>query len=280
MKKITCYSIFILYIINIGFSQENIVPIGKFRDYRDYQSFMEFKPNNRIEKWSSNRDSTYRKIALESGEYILHDNNGLDFLTILWDNGRWGKYLLLITKINTNDSVCFFLYDSNSEPYFIGFRGDDGYYYGENGLDGDIGLGGLNFSPEKWINSTSYLSENGVSYSSEKLGYRIGEAWAYRFGEENIFGTLELNIHFSSIYMSSGFISYSNPELYRQNARPKKIKISWNDNDYEIIELEDTPHFQYIGSFGEDRKIEIVEIYPGTKYQDVCINAFYTGWWQ
>jgi hypothetical protein len=283
VKKILCYFMFLLFVVNAGFSQENIIPIGKFRDYRDYRSFIEFKTNNRIEKWQSNRDETYKKLELLSGEYSLTNIDGITFLTILWDSGTWGKYVFLTTETHNIWPLCFFLYDSNSEPYFIGFRGDDGTYYGDHGLDGDIGMGGLSFSSD-WITSTSFLIENGISYSSEKLGYRIGEAWAYRFGETNIFGTLEINIpQFSlpqDVYISIGFISHTNPQLYRQNARPKKIKISWNDNDYRIIDLEDTPHFQYIGSLKGAIKIEIVEIYPGTRYQDVCINAFYSGAWQ
>jgi hypothetical protein len=282
VKKILCYFIFILFVVNVGFSQENIIPIGKFRDYRDYRSFIEFKTNNRVEKWQSNRDGAYRKLEPLSGEYSLTNIDGIPFLTILWDNGTWGKYVFLTTGIHNPRPLCFFLYDSNSKPYFIGFRGDDGFYNGDHVLDGDIGLGGLSFSPNR-ITSTSFLIENGISYSSEKLGYRIGEAWAYRFGKTNIFGTLETTFSYSDVYISIGFISYTNPQLYRQNARPKKIRISGNVDGYKIdriIDLEDTPHFQDIGGLNGTMKIEIIEIYPGTRYQDVCINAFYTGHWQ
>jgi hypothetical protein len=284
VKKILCCFIFILFVVNAGFSQENVVPIGKFRDYRDYRSFIEFKTNNRIEKWQSNRDGTYQKSELLSGEYSLTTIDGIPFLTILWDNGTWGKYVFLTTETHSTRPwpLCFFLYDSNSEPYFIGFHGDDGTYYGEHGLETDIGMGGLGFSPNL-ITSASFLIENGISYSSEKLGYRIGEAWAYRFGETNIFGTLETTYSYSEVYISIGFVSYTNPQLYRQNARPKKIRISGNDGDYKIdriIDLEDTPHFQEIGGLNGAMKIEIIEIYPGTRYQDVCINAFYSGHWQ
>ena len=58
-------------------------------------------------------------------------------------------------------------------------------------------------------------------------------------------------------------------------------------NSRRIVELEDTPHLQYIsdiwwptGSTGEEPKdlwIEILEVYPGTKYADTCIN--FVGWY-
>jgi hypothetical protein len=202
----------------------------------------------------------------------------------LWNNGSWEK-LILLNSFHGSTNI-FFLYNSNSEPYFIGYRQDDGYYYGEHGLEGDIGLGGINFSPG-WINSIDFLTEAGISYSSEKLGNRIGEAWAYRFNGQNNYGTLILDWKGlpPQIYMSSGFISYSNPNLYRENARPKTLRLSCN-NKYEIIELEDTPHFQHISilelpdSFDSIITMEILEIYQGTKYNDVCINSFYVGAWQ
>ncbi|GHV59469.1 hypothetical protein AGMMS49579_27070 [Spirochaetia bacterium] len=284
--KTKLFTLFFVFVaISILYSQENIIPIGKFRDYRDHTSFIEFTTNNRIVKWKSNRDGTHRRLSAISGEYVTTSADGITFLVILWENNRAREKYLLLTSLGGDGRKVFFLYNSNSEPYFIGYRQDDGYYYGDHGLDGDIGMGGINFSPDR-INSSSFLVEDGIKYSPEKLGNRIGESWAYRFNGQNGHGILTLNYESlpPDIYMSSGFISYSNPSLYIKNARPKKISLSCGDRS-KVIQLADTPHFQYIYvrdifDFENLITMEILEVYPGTNYSDVCINSFYVMAWQ
>ena len=75
----------------------------------------------------------------------------------------------------------------------------------------------------------------------------------------------------------NGYISFQKPYLYEQNARIKKIKITGlQSNRTEILEVLDTPHPQSVDiSFLNDTEgfsVEIVDVYPGTKYEDTCIH--------
>jgi hypothetical protein len=85
------------------------------------------------------------------------------------------------------------------------------------------------------------------------------------------------------LYLSSGFVSYNRPYLYRQNSRPSKIRVSYKDTSY-VLELKDTPHFQSLRQEGqyfpvnEKIEIEILDVYQGTKFSDACISSilYYT----
>ena len=85
---------------------------------------------------------------------------------------------------------------------------------------------------------------------------------------------------------TSGFVNRDNIELYSENARPKKITISVlnprtnTQTDY-VFELLDTPNPQVLSCDGlpfftyADHIITITvqEVYPGTKYSDVCVSS-------
>jgi hypothetical protein len=76
--------------------------------------------------------------------------------------------------------------------------------------------------------------------------------------------------------ISNGFVDYNRPYLYEYNNRIKKIRIRNRENtdDYRDFELLDLPNIQTVAtsSFSLNIEIEILEIYPGTKYNDTCVN--------
>jgi hypothetical protein len=83
-------------------------------------------------------------------------------------------------------------------------------------------------------------------------------------------------------------VSYNKPYLFKYNSRPRKIRISYEGEIAKTIELLDTPNFQeiltlwpypqYESSYPDknlwekDLWIEIIDVYPGTRYNDTCIN--------
>ena len=78
-----------------------------------------------------------------------------------------------------------------------------------------------------------------------------------------------------SLFISIGYVSYAKPYLYEANSRPKTIRISDLNGGFSTnVRLADTPRIQNITlplpTTGV--KIEVVSIYPGTQWQDTCVN--------
>ena len=79
----------------------------------------------------------------------------------------------------------------------------------------------------------------------------------------------------------NGYISYEKPYLYKQNGRVKKIKVTGvNSGKSKVLDVLDTPHPQTVDiSFlnePEDIRVEIADVYKGTKYDDTCIHYMIT----
>ena len=75
----------------------------------------------------------------------------------------------------------------------------------------------------------------------------------------------------------NGYISYDKPYLYKQNGRVKKIKVTGlKSGKSKILDVLDTPHPQTVDvSFiteREDIRVEIADVYKGTKYDDTCLH--------
>lgn len=84
----------------------------------------------------------------------------------------------------------------------------------------------------------------------------------------------------TALHISIGFVSYERPYLYEENSRPRKLNISVAGKFSFTADLVDTPNFQTINlpqTFGRNDElvIEILEVYPGTKYEDTCINNIF-----
>ncbi len=83
------------------------------------------------------------------------------------------------------------------------------------------------------------------------------------------------------LFIMNGYISYDKPYLYKQNGRIKKIKVTGlKSGKSKILDVLDTPHPQTVDiSFitePEDIRVQIEEVYKGTKYDDTCINYLIT----
>ena len=130
--------------------------------------------------------------------------------------------------------------------------------------------------------ASSCLAENGKEYPLENLykrsletpwvegvpGDGIGEGFTLTFNGGSVDPTLLL---------MNGYISFDKPYLYEQNNRIKKIKVKGLTSGKEkILDVIDTPHPQTVDiSFiteMEDIRVEIAEVYKGTKYDDTCLQ--------
>lgn len=132
-----------------------------------------------------------------------------------------------------------------------------------------------------YSNQTSCLEEGSKIYSVNNLssieletpwvegteGNGIGESFSvdFKLKDDNY------------ILIINGYISFEKTYLYEQNSRIKRIKVTGlQSNKSLILEVLDTPHPQTVDiSFLDETEgfsVEIVDVYPGTKYEDTCIH--------
>lgn len=137
------------------------------------------------------------------------------------------------------------------------------------------------------VTASSALSDR---YAAEKAhDFRIVTAWV-----EGVDGNGEgeyLRYSFpgtcpriTTINILNGYVKHW--EVWRDNARVKKLLMYYNDKPYVVLNLQDTMNLQSfnVGILGyEDSdmapawsiKLEILEVYPGDKYQDTAITEIY-----
>lgn len=248
MKKICSLIFLFLMFTSFAFSQKNSY-IG-FIDNDTECSFEVSDANLVMETFSRETGENNKKVIPIKRETKFN----IPFLTI--ENK---KYLCL-----SNDFL-FYLFDKNSTPFFSGCNcnlneAEFVYYVGFN----------------QKIKCSSFLIEGKNEFSSEEMTNQIAHPWVegkegYGIGEYIYFNVGKND----EIYISIGYVDFNKPELYLENSRPKKINI-YLDNQYcTTVDLEDTPNFQKIPvkiNKSGVLKIEIQDVYKGTKYDDTCIN--------
>jgi hypothetical protein len=242
--------------------------------------FFRFSDNFRVEGYKNgNKNGGHYK-----GSYTITEDQGINYLEITWDDKTTDKYLVIgyvgESGIRKGKFIFYpYFYNADGAPFFSGgtIPSEDYITYFPHEIETKI------------LSSSSALREGNTVYSVNNLNSGIGVCWVegvsgQGIGEKIIFSAKEdgPSAGFSELYISTGFVSYQKPYLYRQNSRPKKIRVSFENENPRIIELADTPHLQYIGIHWtpwydkKDLWIEILEVYPGTKYADTCINFFQT----
>ena len=80
----------------------------------------------------------------------------------------------------------------------------------------------------------------------------------------------------------NGFQSENRPDLYKANSRAKKIRIkNLETGSSKDFSLKDSMEMQIISlldlniwsNVNTNLEITILEVYPGEKYKDLCIQA-------
>ncbi len=136
-------------------------------------------------------------------------------------------------------------------------------------------------SPQ-YVDCTSYLLEKTKKYSIENLSNcMVDSPWVEGVDGDGIgegFTMIDrLNRYHPYLLIMNGYISYEKPYLYKQNNRIKKIKVTGlKSGKAKVLDVLDTPHPQTVDiSFiteAEDIRVEIADVYKGTKYDDTCLH--------
>jgi hypothetical protein len=244
----------------------------------------------------------YRANIFKSGIYSIDVVNNVSFLDIQWNDNTTARYLMLLSE----DFIC--LYNNNSEPTFFGFHYSEEFtVYDEefssmyvHFMDNVTGRDWSNLVRMENIAASSTLIEGNIHYTAtpERLDLHINRVWAVEGGVGERL-TLTLPATSREIYISIGYVHHTRPYLYTENSRPKKINVILTNNrlilnegvvmgnviePIEIeLELYDTPNFQKIdlspyfedglSYIQRDIVIEILEIFPGTRFNHMCINS-------
>ena len=136
----------------------------------------------------------------------------------------------------------------------------------------------------------NYLPENAHDFSFETAwvegvkGYGIGEYLTYHFRQTSP--------RITTIIVATGYVK--SEKAYRENSRVKKLKMYIDDKPIAVLNLEDCRReqifeFEPIGRKPAENadwdelnklprwtlKFEILEVYPGDKYDDTAISEIY-----
>ncbi len=197
--------------------------------------------------------------------YSIANRSGVDYL-ILDSNGYEVEYLII------QDDWLLFLYDGDrKDPIFIGITSHPSDLVAFSVL-GDLPLD---------YEASSYYQFGQEMYPPENLGrIELFQPWCEGVEGFGVGETIIVRNADTTITLSNGFVSYSRPELYEWNSRIKSIKVrSLLTDESFIVDLEDTPHLQYFVLPVEgksDYEITILEVYPGEKFEDACVNFIFS----
>lgn len=134
----------------------------------------------------------------------------------------------------------------------------------------------------QYLDCSSYLVEKNKTYSVNNLGSLVVDTpWVEGVKGDGIgegFTFARDSRPFNYLLIMNGYISYDKPYLYKYNNRVKKLKLTGLKNGKsQVVDILDTPHPQTIDlSFleeEEDVRIEIADVYKGTKYDDTCLHC-------
>jgi hypothetical protein len=134
------------------------------------------------------------------------------------------------------------------------------------------------------VSASSFLTEGAVEYRAENMRGFSGSPWAVKgadMAEAEV--RIEADRPISWLVFGNGFYRAARPDLYTKNSRPKEIVITYGDTsaaegvrenrEHHVI-LADTFEMQLVPLLYEGRQVtvKIVSVYPGTDYDDICLN--------
>ena len=148
----------------------------------------------------------------------------------------------------------------------------------------------IQFDYSDWVKqdiiytTSSFLIEGKTVYGANNLSSIDGLPWASEngFGINDIITIKTPTYSGMKLAIYNGFQSESRPDLYKANSRVKKVRIknleSGSSRDFL---LKDTPEMQEISlsnlilwhNVFTTLEITILDVYPGEKYKDLCIQA-------
>ena len=137
------------------------------------------------------------------------------------------------------------------------------------------------------VTTSSSLSEKHCAMNAHD--FRITTAWVEGAtgngeGEYLTYSFPGTCPRITGVLIQNGYTK--NKKVWKENGRVKKLLMYYNDNPYAILQLKDTRDCQIfeVGILGYEEKetapawsikFEILEVYPGDKYQDTAITEIY-----
>lgn len=133
-----------------------------------------------------------------------------------------------------------------------------------------------------YTDGSSFLKEKNKEYPVENLDkFYVDSPWVEGAKGDGIGEGFTIRNKNKTVYpyllIMNGYISYRRPYLYKQNNRIKKIKVTgMKSGNSSILTVFDVPYPQTVNiSFitePEDIRVEIEDVYKGTKYDDTCLH--------
>lgn len=141
------------------------------------------------------------------------------------------------------------------------------------------------------IDSVTASSALGEKYAAEKAhDFSIVTAWVEGVegngeGEYIKYAFPGTCPRITTVLIHNGYVK--NWDVWSDNGRVKRLLMYYNDKPYVILHLQDTANLQSfeVGILGNEErsetspawsiKFEILEVYPGEKYEDTAITEIY-----
>jgi hypothetical protein len=279
-KKVFLLSLALIVTIQYLSAQESYILAGKQFQIGESPISVEFKENSIVlYDYESNKKDVlackYENRSALSFVIILQKPKNIFYFSIDKTPTTW---LVLYSE----DNLLLIYNNENSKPLSGGIITPNKVY--------DFGIG-QSFYP------SSELKEGSTIYSASNLeSLIIGHPWAMddkknglgqyvkivayeKASDKKVIASRYKEV-ITDFWLSIGFVSFTKPYLYLNNSRPKKIKIEYQDGDFDI-DLIDTPNLQHfkIPTKSEWIKLTILESFPGNKYTDCVINSCITRTW-
>lgn len=156
----------------------------------------------------------------------------------------------------------------------------------DNGLYWDLHCSNYTCSGERVVASSSLSSQGSINYRVANIkDWNHETAWVegvsgYGVGEWVEFQNVSGDGTLTAINILNGYVK--NDKAWIENSRVKRLKVYLNDRPIGILELQDSRSLQsfglqWAGNYSNINKLrfEILEVYPGTKYQDTVISEIY-----
>ncbi|MBN1646441.1 MAG: hypothetical protein JW874_00290 [Spirochaetales bacterium] len=247
-----------------------------------YKEYIEWSPveETRIEFFDDSFNYSYthfegkiEKKERSSFKFKIDNQGGISF--ILYGENYENKWLVL------HDSAFILLYKDDGMPFFIGENQGGGEF---SIVPEELVFGSAHYKVSSFL--TEKVDNNEIQYPGENLesfelkkprvegvgGTGVGSTITISGVPESLFGPNYV------LYVSNGYVSYSRPDLYKKNARVKKIKVTDKETGRSLVaEIKDSSDFTVINisdiyTVMGDIIVEILDVYPGTVFSDTCIN--------